>query len=263
MASDLLKPGGRTKNTKFRSYIEALESAMIESGAKNLAEFSSAGTADARAAALATAAENALTEPRYKKNFFESAPKIKSALRLFDCAACDKCVEVCPNRANISYKITPIRVEIPKIRATGGDVSTFGTEIVEISRTRQVVHVDDFCNECGNCATFCVQGGRPYMDKPRLVLNEPDFASQDNVFKIDENIIRRRVGGCESSLVAGKSGYIYEDAFLSMELDNEFTVKCVTSRSRAECAEERSLRGAVEMTIMYNGIKASASQLLQ
>ena len=32
----------------------------------------------------------------------------------------------------------------------------------------QIVNVGDFCNECGNCTTFCPTSGAPYRDKPRF-----------------------------------------------------------------------------------------------
>ncbi|MCL2010409.1 MAG: hypothetical protein FWG71_07670, partial [Synergistaceae bacterium] len=84
----------------------------------------------------------------------------------------------------------------------------------------------------------------------------------DNVFKIEKNVIRRRENGQESRLTVGQSGYLYENAFLSVELDNGFAVKKLTPRGRAELAEIRSLRGAVEMAVMYSGIRASAPWLL-
>jgi putative selenate reductase len=187
------------------------------------------------------------------------------ARRCLQCASfCDKCTEVCPNRANVSYRVTPVRVDVPKIRSENGTAVIAGVERVEISQARQILHVDDFCNECGNCATFCVHEGRPYRDKPRLVLNEPDFAAQDdNVFKIDRRadggVIRRREGGRESRLTVGQGGYIYENESLSVELDNGFAVRSLTPRGHVE---ECSLRDAVEMAVMFNGIRDSAPYLL-
>ena len=72
-------------------------------------------------------------------------------------ALCMKCVEVCPNRAN-----TLVRV------AAG-----FRDEF-------QIVHIDAFCNECGNCATFCPWEGRPYKDKLTVFATEEDFTDSTN-----------------------------------------------------------------------------------
>lgn len=68
------------------------------------------------------------------------------AERCLQCATvCDKCVEVCPNRANVALDVS-------------GDGEHF-------SNAHQILHLDDFCNECGNCATFCPWDGKPYLDK--------------------------------------------------------------------------------------------------
>ena len=35
--------------------------------------------------------------------------------------------------------------------------------------TRQILHVDDFCNECDDCQTFCVHQGKPYTRQAAAV----------------------------------------------------------------------------------------------
>ncbi len=52
---------------------------------------------------------------------------------------CQCCADVCPNRANIV-------VEMPDGR-------------------HEILHVDQMCNECGNCAIFCPYSSAPYKDK--------------------------------------------------------------------------------------------------
>ena len=78
---------------------------------------------------------------------------------------CDKCVEVCPNRANVAIKVS-------------------GFEKVS-----QIIHIDGMCNECGNCETFCPFDGAPYKEKLTLYWSEKDFSesSSDGFFveKID------------------------------------------------------------------------------
>ncbi len=63
---------------------------------------------------------------------------------------CEACVEVCPNRANISIK-------------------------VEGLEKLQVLHLDMLCNECGNCTAFCPYSGEPYRDKLTYFSCREDF----------------------------------------------------------------------------------------
>jgi putative selenate reductase len=82
--------------------------------------------------------------------------------RCLDCHTyCSICVGVCPNLALFTY------------------------ETDQCDQHYQVAVLADFCNECGNCTTFCPTSGAPYRDKPRLYVNRDDFeAQQDNAFMI-------------------------------------------------------------------------------
>ena len=44
----------------------------------------------------------------------------------------------------------------------------------------QIIHVDDMCNECGNCESFCPYASAPYQDKFTLFANEADMADSKN-----------------------------------------------------------------------------------
>ena len=68
---------------------------------------------------------------------------------------CENCVDVCPNRANISIKVSGMAMN-------------------------QVIHVDYMCNECGNCKSFCPYASAPYKDKFTLFANEKDMADSKN-----------------------------------------------------------------------------------
>ena len=43
----------------------------------------------------------------------------------------------------------------------------------------------DFCNACGNCATFCPTAGKPYRDKPRLFRDAACFDDEaTNAYRV-------------------------------------------------------------------------------
>ena len=117
---------------------------------------------------------------------------------------------------------------------------TVGEEPFRITQSRQVLHVDDFCNECGNCATFCTHQGKPYQDKPRLFLKESDFELEDdNAFWIARReqgwSIRRRTDGKTARLMikANDGEVYYDDEFLAATLAVEdFHLKRVELKAR-------------------------------
>ena len=80
--------------------------------------------------------------------------------RCLECnVICNKCVDVCPNRANVA-------IEMDKKEGFQDDW--------------QILHLDALCNECGNCATFCPYDGKPYKDKLTLFASKEDFKNSTN-----------------------------------------------------------------------------------
>jgi putative selenate reductase len=179
------------------------------------------------------------------------------ALRCVQCSTfCDKCVEVCPNRANYTFRIEPVCWELPVLAAQGSSLAAPArTETFRVTQDRQILHVDDFCNECDNCQTFCVHHGRPYADKPRLFLDPTAFETErSNAFHIAGNAIRRREDGVESRLTVTDQGMIYEVGPARVELTADWRV--------VGEAPALPLRPAAEMLLLYRGVKESLAFLL-
>jgi len=82
------------------------------------------------------------------------------AVRCLECnVICNKCVDVCPNRANVA-------IAMDKKEGFQDDW--------------QILHLNALCNECGNCATFCPYDGKPYKDKLTLFATKEDFKNSTN-----------------------------------------------------------------------------------
>lgn len=81
---------------------------------------------------------------------------LTEAERCLECDhICENCVDVCPNRANVSVRVPGRKMPV-------------------------VLHVDYMCNECGNCKSFCPYSSAPYKDKFTLFANEADFMDSTN-----------------------------------------------------------------------------------
>lgn len=111
----------------------------------------------------------ASADPRYKAPANRKEPrKIGSTLWLFDCINCDKCVPVCPNDANFVYETGVHRAEYRNYALREGRVVEVPGGLFEVKKEHQIANFQDFCNECGNCDTFCPEYGGPFIEKPRF-----------------------------------------------------------------------------------------------
>ena len=97
------------------------------------------------------------------------------------CLSCDgaglRCVEVCPNRANIALPVNE----------GGGFIQGL-----------QIVHIDELCNDCGACGFLCPYqvAALPYKDKPTLFATESAFLeSANHGFLWRERTLLLRVAG--------------------------------------------------------------------
>lgn len=96
-----------------------------------------------------------------------SAFVAQEASRCLECNyICSKCVDVCPNRANVSIAVPGFQNRC------------------------QTLHLDAFCNECGNCAQFCPWQGKPYQDKITIFSLSQDFKNSSNSgFLVEDSLV--------------------------------------------------------------------------
>lgn len=110
-------------------------------------------------------AEEAKTDLKYKNQ--GNGRFLDDTLPVYDCfkVNCGICVDVCPNRANI--KVYDDRFDAPY----------------------QIVHIENRCNECDNCHTFCTRGGFPYLKKVTVFADKDEFENSENagILKMKDN----------------------------------------------------------------------------
>jgi putative selenate reductase len=186
----------------------------------------------------------------------------REAERCLQChVLCDKCVEVCPNRANLWYRAVPRDVEMPRYACRDRELVDAGAERFVVGQRRQIAHIEEMCNACGNCTTFCVHHGQPFEDKPRLCLLPETFAGIDeDAFLVSKGRIERRRNGVRAVLSEAGDGWTYEDDALRVRLDGDLAVR--EAQMKAPFEGERSLREAAEMAVILEGVMASAPYLL-
>jgi putative selenate reductase len=160
VCTDLLKPGGYGRLPR---YLDNLEERMRGLGVRTVGEYVASAALDP-----SSAVAQATADARYRAAALRPPRRIGRHLALFDCINCDKCLPACPNDANFVYDTEPLAREYESYRVEGGRaVAVTGGRFVARER-HQIATFQDFCNDCGNCDTFCPEEGGPYLEKPRF-----------------------------------------------------------------------------------------------
>ena len=207
--------------------------------------------------------------PDERKDFGEvaetygPAAAVREADRCLDCdLLCSICVGVCPNLAILTYRSEPLDVPLPRVRCGEGRAERVGEERQTVRQAYQVAVLTDFCNECGNCVTFCPTAGAPYRDKPRLYLNREEWAAEpDNAFMLfpeeDGWRMEGRFGGRTHVLQRRKARLEYRSPGLQAHLNlPAFDVAAISAASPVATGEH-SLRPAAEMYLLAEGVLAT------
>ena len=268
ISTDLLRPGGYGRLPK---YLKRLAAEMSAVDAENVAQFirnrfaqedpprEEAKRAEAALRNTTIAARKTREDPRYCAERNRAIPiRIDSQLETFDCITCDKCLPVCPNAANFVYP-TPVvgfdyhdLIVSPDGRIREGQQKRF-----EITEDMQIACYADFCNECGNCDTFCPEYGGPYIKKPSFFGTRESWeraAPRDGFYVRQEEgrrTITGRMHGRTSSLSCERSGEPcdYDDGVVRVRFTAEHEVDSV--KPIQPVTDEHSIDMGVYHTLRY------------
>ncbi|MEI8046942.1 MAG: putative selenate reductase subunit YgfK [Bacteroidota bacterium] len=189
---------------------------------------------------------------------FTAESAIQEALRCLQCGdVCSVCVTVCPNRANNYYHTQAAEVPVWKIDFSGGEPSFEIESYLKIHQKYQMLNVADFCNECGNCTTFCPTNGSPFSDKPRFCLTEKSFNQTENGFFLQKEGVTKtllqRKGDHVLKLTKGDDLYRFFDAELQVSFDlTDFRIVNINNPKLSET--EIILHKAAEMKVLIDSV---------
>jgi len=167
---------------------------------------------------------------------------------------CDICVTVCPNRANVGYEVLPFEIKIQKILCENGQIKIVEDGIFKIEQQYQILNIDDFCNECGNCATFCPTGGAPYKDKPKVFLTEKNFRNAEKGYYLKSGKLLYKEQNVIKSLELRENQYIFESEAITATLNrDDFSI--IDIKFKDDIFKEASLVNAVKMSVIFFALK--------
>lgn len=142
---------------------------------------------------------------------------------------CNICVTVCPNKANYSYKTEPCTLILSKVRIDNNKPVIEKDKEFSVKQKYQIINIADFCNECGNCRTFCPTADAPYTHKPKFYLTAESFRSAPEGFYFSNTnakkalIYKKENAFITLSMTNGQ--YVYEtDLIKAFFSHNDFTL---------------------------------------
>jgi putative selenate reductase len=166
------------------------------------------------------------------------------------CLLCDElcniCTTVCPNLALYAYQANPFQLS-----GTDGKL-----KFVPNQKT-QILHIADWCNECGNCNTFCPTSGAPYKDKPHLFMNKKAFSQADDayyfIYTNEEQTLLYKKGSEIHSFAENPINYSYITKGFSAQIKKQsFEIQSIQYRNSGG---KINLIKAIELKVILDGAK--------
>jgi len=126
---------------------------------------------------------------------------------------------------------------------------------IEINQPYQIINIGDYCNECGNCTTFCPTAGQPFKDKPKFHLTEDSFNNADFGFYFsDKSSMKIKSKDGISLLKEVDDKFHYEDdGFLVVVDAGGLNAESVTFKDD-EC-NDRDLHDIAQFVVLYKNVR--------
>lgn len=166
---------------------------------------------------------------------------------------CSVCVGVCPNLANLTYTVEPIVYDIQEALREDGTLSLKVKGQLALTQEPQILNLGDFCNECGNCTTFCPTAGDPYLDKPRLHLSEQSFKDSSSGYYIHSQGMQLKAERDQHELTWSSDEYHYHSEVAQVSLSRK--TKSITALELTVDGATFNTRIPLEMIVIYESLK--------
>jgi putative selenate reductase len=183
---------------------------------------------------------------------------VKEANRCLYCdEVCSVCVYVCPNLANYQYKAAPMNAIAQKVAQVSGEITISNLAPIVFEQNTQIITIGDFCNECGNCDTFCPTAGAPYKTKPHIFLTEDSFSQESEGYFIDSNHIYSKSDDFIEIMKVEDDHLLYSNNYLSAIIDKSSMVIQIV-HSKVDYDYLWSSKNAIQMAYLLSNLKDEA-----
>jgi putative selenate reductase len=180
---------------------------------------------------------------------------MKEAERCLYCNdICNTCVGVCPNFANLSFQSEVFEMPIYQAVRSNDTIKIDVVDNFSIKQKNQILNIGDFCNECGNCTTFCPTSGDPYKIKPRFHLTKESFDIDESGYLLDNKTITYKDKNEISSLSETEDNLVFENNVLVAKFDI-INLSIIEINFKDDSVKNADLRKAAEMIYLLRSLK--------
>jgi putative selenate reductase len=179
---------------------------------------------------------------------------IKEAQRCLFCNdVCNICIGVCPNFANVGFTVDTIEIPVYLVSKNGEKFTVKKERNFSINQSNQILTIGDFCNECGNCNTFCPTSGAPYKTKPMFYLTEESFNNEAVGYYYKDGVLKFKNNGSLEVLSVNENYLTFEsDQVFAKISKDDFSINEI--RFKSESVQEISLSKAAEMFFLIKNL---------
>ncbi len=193
------------------------------------------------------------------KSFTEEQAREEASRCLLCDEVCNVCTTVCPNFANVYYETQKESFPLQKVVVSKGNYTLEADGTFEIKQGIQILNIDNFCNECGNCNTFCPTQGAPYKTKPKVFLTKAAFDEADYGYYLekgkDYQLLTGKKEGKKVTLLVKEECYTFENELGKVVLNrDDFTILKVVPKS-GHAQGVIQLKEAAAMRVILQGME--------
>ncbi len=186
----------------------------------------------------------------------EEEAKAESSRCLQCDVLCNVCSTVCPNLAFQSFEIKPVQYKLNKLKICEGEITLIADKDFVIAQPYQILHLEEWCNQCGNCTTFCPTSGAPWREKPHIYTTKTAFEQCTDGYFFDEetHTLHRIKEGEKSTLSRDKEYFTYHQEGTILQLDTS-TLELTGWSIKIQENRELDLTTAAEMSVVWQGFE--------
>ncbi len=185
----------------------------------------------------------------------DDAAAVKEAQRCLFCDdVCNICVGVCPNFANVGFTVDTVNIPIYTLTRNGNEISVKTESNFSITQKNQILTIGDFCNECGNCNTFCPTSGAPYKTKPMFYLTEEGFNKETVGYYFKDGVLKFKNMNSIESLHINESYFVYRSELVEVRFSKDF-LSLIDIKFHSDSVREINLYQAAEMCFIIKNLE--------